>query len=402
MNIREKVKAIANSVFQFYMLPPFKMYSIFDKKYEKRGIINDFYVRNVMKMLEKHTDYYWTYQVFPKRAEQFVDIKCVPVGLPKYAVILQGPLMLEDHFTYETVKLYKKIFTDGIIIVSTWNTEDESELKLIRELGAEVVLSEFPKVCGRYNVNYQFKSSFEGMRRAKQLGAVYGFKTRTDMRIYRNNFFQEVYLILKQNPCKCGVQKERFISLGGRSGNILWNSNLSDFFLFGNIEDLLSFYGVDYDNCESREGIIEGFKPVSNRKELCEANSHAESFIYSRYFKSKGIDYNYSIKRYWEIVSDLFICMSEIDLNLYWHKYETRYMSNVRNGQWRPCDCEWTIKGYNMDYFKWNIIKNKLFPYHPELEMYMDMECDARSGMILNTESNKKLYNEKIKGHLNA
>ena len=71
---------------------------------------------------------------------------------------MQGPLMADYDFTYETLLIYLKTFLSNnanvIIILSTWENENPSLLARIKELGIEVVLSE-PVEGGVANLNKQ-------------------------------------------------------------------------------------------------------------------------------------------------------------------------------------------------------------------------------------------------------
>ena len=64
----------------------------------------------------------------------------------KFAIIIQGPIENEDEFTLETVKIYKKIFPNTKIILSTWNTEKQSIIDKFKRENIEIILNEIPKI----------------------------------------------------------------------------------------------------------------------------------------------------------------------------------------------------------------------------------------------------------------
>ncbi|EGP5048092.1 hypothetical protein E4K24_000345 [Enterococcus faecium] len=98
---------------------------------------------------------------------------------------LTRPCGKKDDFTYETVKLYKKIFSTEEIIISTWDNLEKEDVAKFKSIGCHVVLSAYPNSSGRGNVNYQ--TSYAGIRKAKELGCKYVIKSRTDQRITKTN-----------------------------------------------------------------------------------------------------------------------------------------------------------------------------------------------------------------------
>lgn len=393
--MRTLLKRIIEQMLEWWVDIPYNVLRIRDKRYA--DTLNDILLRVVLKLYEQKTDYYFAYQVFPKYARDYVDVDN-PGHLPLYAVILQGPLKLQDHFTLETVRLYKKIFPNGLIIVSSWKDADQDEVNKIEQEGAVVILSELPSCCGLANVNYQFVSTYEGIKEAKRLGAEYVFKTRTDNRIYRNSLFEELYTLMKENPCENALQEERIVTLGGRSGNIFWPYWQADVFMFGNINDMQKFFNMPLQEDTSRDAY--GFREPSNvtGRWKTQHDTNAETFIFRRYLKSLGLKLNYSVRGHWDIITKMFLPISENYINLYWlAKYETRYENNRRGGIYRVGDKEYKASGYNFDYFKWKIIKNGIFQYKERFEAYQEMIRD--NNMIVSSEYNEARFNELIESY---
>ena len=90
--------------------------------------------------------------------------------MEKTAIIMQGPLVREDDFTLETVKIYEKLFPGTVIIVSTWEDSAEEYVKKLSELSnCIVLLNEPPKFSGILNLNMQVVSTLAGIKKAKEL-----------------------------------------------------------------------------------------------------------------------------------------------------------------------------------------------------------------------------------------
>ena len=63
--------------------------------------------------LEKPSKSFLTYHARPKRSDDtLINLSyCKGLDLHKIAIVVQGPLVLDDDLTFETIKLYKKNFT---------------------------------------------------------------------------------------------------------------------------------------------------------------------------------------------------------------------------------------------------------------------------------------------------
>jgi len=86
------------------------------------------------------------------------------------AMVIQGPVVGKDDFTYNSIRFYKQIFPDVKIILSTWDTEDKNTIKRIKTLGIEVLLNKMPEEQGFAHINCQIKSMSEGIKYAREMG----------------------------------------------------------------------------------------------------------------------------------------------------------------------------------------------------------------------------------------
>ncbi len=118
----------------------------------------------ILCRLCKEKEYIFTYHVRPKKADDY-EIDRVDLMLDKkVCIILQGNICYKYNFTYETIKLYKKMYPNSIIILSTWNNEKKELVNEIKELGVYVIESELPTNNGHSNINYQLKSTIEAIK----------------------------------------------------------------------------------------------------------------------------------------------------------------------------------------------------------------------------------------------
>jgi hypothetical protein len=242
---------------------------------------------------------------------------------PKCAIIIQGPLLRENNFTLETIRLYKKIFPGSDIIISTWDTEEKSYVKKIKAENIEVILNAEPEIPGPSHINYQLKSSSAGVKRAKELNAEYVLKTRTDQRIYGVNVLDYFCNLLKTFPPKAGYkQKERIIGVSMNTFKYRLY-DLSDMVVFGKLEDMELFWSAAPDKRTYRPD-PELTQGEFSRLRIC------EMYLTSEFLKNIGRELKWTLEDSWQAMADHFIVVDQVSLDLYWHKYkkhkEFRYL----------------------------------------------------------------------------
>ena len=155
------------------------------------------------------------------------------------ALILQGPPVYSDNFTYNTIRHYKMIFPEAKIILSTWKTEvGKEEFKPFQEIGIEIVLSDTPQSPGVLNLNYQVLSTYNGLKRAKELGYKYAIKTRTDFRIYAEESLSFLRRMMHLFP----TNDNRVEKLAILPPILDVPYYIPDFIMFGRTEDMMLFW----------------------------------------------------------------------------------------------------------------------------------------------------------------
>lgn len=177
-----------------------------------------------------------TFHVRPKRTQGlFVGV----AAYPEVGIVVQGPLMKKFNFTYETLKLYKRMWPESEIVFSTWLTESKAEIARIRELGVLVLESKQPKTRGRSNLNLQTTSTFRGVEQLST-NVRYVLKTRSDQRIHNpfclSLMLRELDELGSGLPGSLGLVTVSLDSFSNRE----WG--LSDFISFSRIETAAKFW----------------------------------------------------------------------------------------------------------------------------------------------------------------
>lgn len=233
----------------------------------------------------------------------------------KFALVLQGPLHREGDFTLETIRIYRKHFSNTVIILSTWEGEDAATLEAARQEGAVVLLNRLPQFKGFHNINFQILSAFRGIEKAKELGAAHVLKTRTDQRIYAPNCKEFLLNVLQAFPAAPGYrQKKRLISVSLNTAKYRPYS-LSDMLLCGDVDDMLLFWGCAHD---SRE--LPDILPMRTIRDWL-AYRVCEVYLVTEFLKAAGREPKWTLEDGWRVYADHFCIVDQETLDLYWPKY---------------------------------------------------------------------------------
>lgn len=351
-----------------------KNISLIIKATSKRGKeYSELMLKTVCREYEKYNQNFVQYRLFPKNADDAYIIDMMS-NIPKMAIVIQGPLDRDDKFTLETVRLYKKYYPDAYIIVSTWSGEDAEYLREIEGSGAFVVTTPLPQKGGRGNINYQATSTLQGIEKAKELGAEYILKNRSDVRLYRRYLLQYLYMLCKKYPVGAFdssgearyCPQERIIVDG-----FMFDTNwLQDFFYFGRTDELLTFFSVPFDESEEYKqyNINKNLRATKTRKEFLDAFGPSQYFM-SRYCDAIGAKSD-CIEEYWKLVKEYFVCVGWEELELYWHKYDARYSMNLRYCMDIDGDVPEYPLTYKWRFSNWFLLHNEQIAYDENYERY--------------------------------
>jgi len=280
-----------------------------------------------INVLEEKTNAFATYHLRPKGSERF-GLWSDPIRtLPKIGIVVQGPIIKEDDFTLETLKIYKKTMSDIPIILSTWDDEDVSYVNRIKSEGVFILLNKKPEYPGPQNINYQIVSSRNGILKAKELDAGYVLKTRTDQRMCAPNVAGFLVNVLCMFPPAGGFRQKKRI-LGVSLNTFKYRPyGVSDMTIFGDIDDVLLYYSADLDM--RRFGVEERAFLTSSVRNFAKLNI-CEIYLATEYLKKTGRQLLWTLEDSWSAFSEQFVIVDKESLDLFWFKYsrekEFRYL----------------------------------------------------------------------------
>lgn len=285
------------------------------------------------------------------------------------AIVMQGPLRDKDQFTLNTAKYYLEMYPEIVVIVSTWDDENQQTIETLREIGCEVVVSKKPSYEGHLNINFQLVNSLAGLKKAKELGVTNVAKTRTDQCISKPHVFEFVVNLLEEFPTeKDSQQNRRLITLSMNYGNMFYPYFMSDFFYFGMLDDMIKVFSTPLDTREKFS------MPMgSTRREYAKKMYAPEVYILKNYLMSIGYDGDDTVFDYWKAVKECLICLDMKTLDIVWPKYDGKYSMHTFYGDYFEDDSPEKMKTVNFDFVNWFNLYSGSLEYKPEYEKYADV-----------------------------
>ncbi len=278
-------------------------------------------VKNIIKLCVSVItgNKYFVYRLYSRKCSSTSTIGiCNKKSIERFAIILQGSVLDEDYFTIETCKLYRQLFPDALVILSTWKISDVLKNNL-SDISVHWIENEVPANPGISNINMQITTSKEGVLLAKRLGANYALKTRTDQRIYHPSLYAYLRNLLNLFPLKSqnALQRERLIGVSINTFKFRMYG-LSDMFLFGQIDDMLLYWNIPldprYDTSEERRKAGKTWKESAMWR-ICEVYLCTE-FLHNIDYKMK-----YTLTDSFNALSKHFIVIDSEAIKLFWNKY---------------------------------------------------------------------------------
>ena len=275
--------------------------------------------------------------------------------LPSYeiddtAIILQGQIKYEDDFTLETLYRYRRLYPKTPIIVSTWKKEVREDFRWrAQTIGVDIVENDYPEEKGKFNINCQLITSYEGVKYSKdKFCAKYAIKMRSDQRFYLPDFLQYLKNEINLFPVKTNGRIEGRIILNG-SGASVWSFpfRLADYWAFGTTNDLIKLYSakhspklstdaykklwenIAYDNEQAITSMPDEVRILKGRehKELNDSEVYIARTYYEEYILGRKLDYDIDdvYTHYWNFLRDYVIIEDPQLLIMYWPKYKSKY-----------------------------------------------------------------------------
>lgn len=269
--------------------------------------------RLAVRKRHRHGDEFLTFHTRPKRAADLARWSDHRPDLPTVAVVLQGPLLLADDFTVETIRLYHKTFPGCPLIVSTWEGEDSAAVARVREAGADVLLNPKPKLAGPANINLQLTSALAGIQRAAGLGAAFVLKSRTDHRFYAANIPALLVRLIQEFPVRGGSEQTgRLVHLSLGSSKYTMYS-LSDMFVFGRTADMVTFWSAP-----RKCGTMPVWRTIGD---IARDRCTPEVYLATEFLGRIGRPLAWTIADSWDAYADHFCVVDAAAVDLFWPKY---------------------------------------------------------------------------------
>lgn len=337
------------------------------------------FMKQSAKEFERDSDEFCSIYRRPKYSTQIASVEQETDAQRKTAIIMQGPLISKDNFTVETVKIYGKLYPGALVIVSTWENESGEIINQLKKLdNCEVVLSELPVYSGMRNLNYQIYSTMTGIRKAKELGRKYVFKTRCDFRFVKIGLIDFFVALCKEYPINENIhyQKERIIVGGDVLASYFRAFWVADRFSFGQIDDMYQYWNYEMDSYDMLKSVVREKlkKDQKTWREVTESGLCGEPRIIMNYLKRmNGAIPECSVKNYWEVLKRQFITVSFEETGAYWMKAKPDW--RLDESQWKGLyygkkDSDLKCLCYNWDFAKWLLLYRGEIEYKPEYELF--------------------------------
>lgn len=234
-----------------------------------------------------------------------------------WCILIQGPIITKFDFTLNTIILYRHIYPNARIILSTWvNEKGKIQEKILKGLRVNVLFNKKPDYSGISNINLQLVSTNAGLNFASDSGSIYVLKTRTDQRVCKSiDFLGHMHNLQINFPIKSNSIENRLIvsSINSFKSRLY---GITDMFMFGNISDMKLFWQVP-NECINNSDTHLNQDPV-----YFISNKQAEGYLVTHFFNSSGFSPTWSSKDSQLFLSTYFCIVDKEQLDLFWLKYE--------------------------------------------------------------------------------
>ena len=330
-----------------------KFYTKFDffknnlnKKIEHQSIID----KESGFVIDNTKNNYLTFHLRPKKAENF-NLESTCKIDEKIAIIIQGPIQEKFDFLKNTLEIYKKIFKNSIIIISTWKSEDIEKINTLKDENIYILFNDEPEKS-QSNIDHQIFSTNIALKFAINHNAKYSIKTRADVRLNKSNLETFFISLIKTFPVKSNsLIKSRIVvpSLITFKFRIF---SLSDIVMFGETNDLLQYFDIELFRDGLKKFDLDEKKLLKNETPVV-----AEIFLCARFMNKLDNSINWNLENWWDSLKNYFCIIDNSSLDLFWHKYdwnyEYRYIRTYSDKFARAIDFQDWLSLYNNSENNW-------------------------------------------------
>ena len=330
-----------------------KFYTKFDffknnlnKKIEHQSIID----KESGFVIDNTKNNYLTFHLRPKKAENF-NLESTCKIDEKIAIIIQGPIQEKFDFLKNTLEIYKKIFKNSIIIISTWKSEDIEKINTLKDENIYILFNDEPEKS-QSNIDHQIFSTNIALKFAINHNAKYSIKTRADVRLNKSNLETFFISLIKTFPVKSNsLIKSRIVvpSLITFKFRIF---SLSDIVMFGETNDLLQYFDIELFRDGLKKFDLDEKKLLKNETPVV-----AEIFLCARFMNKLNNSIIWNLESWWDSLKNYFCIIDNSSLDLFWHKYdwnyEYRYIRTYSDKFARAIDFQDWLSLYNNSENNW-------------------------------------------------
>lgn len=337
------------------------------------------YIQRVIQLYEQKEGEFLSLYRRPKTMEGVISIEESDEINKATAIIMQGQLVEENDFTLETVRIYRTLYPGATVIISTWTSDNPMLAKrLEKEENCVVVLSCYPEHSGLLNLNYQVTTTLAGIKKAKELGKKYVFKTRCDYRFYKKGLLRYLYCLINEYPVDCSIDYQKYrIVAGGEVMNSMFRPFwLADQFNYGCIEDMYAYWNYELRPVDlGKEEVnrrITGEHMTWNERTLRQLAAEPD-LVRSYIYRQEGKLPECTVREYWNRIRSQFVMVSREELGFYWVKYGNRYDETAANGSYYRENDRKRCLNYNWEFSQWMLLYKGLLEYEERYESFAEV-----------------------------
>lgn len=279
------------------------------------------YFKNLVKLIYrtvwgKTLWNYREYRKFPKDSNYRGMFRLSTAD--QFAIVVQGPVISESDFTIETLALYRNNFPTAILILSTWQMSVRTQ-SVLKSIDVHIIQNEGPENPGISNTNLQVVTARAGIRAAKELGAKYVVKTRTDQRIYHPSLDAYLFSLVEAFPLLGNFPQQKKRLVGISLGNLKYRMyGVADMFLFGHIDDMLLYWDIPLD--ERQDCFTERQKAGNTWRQHAKWRV-CEVYFCTEFLKRLGRQIEFTLDDSFDVLGKHFVIIDKDAIRIYWHKY---------------------------------------------------------------------------------
>jgi hypothetical protein len=293
-----------------------------DKKNQELSILdqNGYSFNGLVKsILKNKNEHKVTVTSYDYKARVY-DIDEVIHGYKNVGIVYQGPVMHEDNFTLESIKILRYVYPEIKIVLSTWENElTDYEKAEFNKVYCHIIESKQmpPELTGEGrkigHMNNQILSSQKGIEYLKGQDIEYVMKVRSDIRIYKFDFVPYLLNLLREYRADNSSIHSRVINVAFSNSLYHVPFHMTDFIWFGQVDDMNAMYQIRFRDENDLNYIREKVKDVSfikRHERLMKKAVNDKSF----YGISREIESRYPFE-------SKFLVLAHEEVNLVYHFY---------------------------------------------------------------------------------